>query len=145
MLDGMQPFICICIHNSIKLTRVWIKSRHIGWIFHCCYDKFFFSIKIISDICLFLHEFHNCEFESTGNLIHFVANLVVSNPQILTLGWAPWNLKCLEFKFDDTSLSYWHKNKIGRIEIFFCCFLTLQIFCPGSCLSKTEPANWAEN
>ena len=27
-----------------------------------------------------------------------------------------WNLSCLEFKFDDTRLSYWHKNKIGRIE-----------------------------
>ena len=35
------------------------------------------------------------------------------------LGWAPWNLSCLEFKFDDTRLSYWHKNKIGGIEIFF--------------------------
>ena len=32
------------------------------------------------------------------------------------LGWAPWNPSCLEFKFDDTRLSYWHKNKIGRIE-----------------------------
>ena len=31
-------------------------------------------------------------------------------------GWAPWNLSCLEFKFDDNRLSYWHKNKIGRIE-----------------------------
>ena len=35
------------------------------------------------------------------------------------LGWAPRNLSCLEFKFDDTRLSYWHKNKIGRIELFF--------------------------
>ena len=25
----------------------------------------------------------------------------------------------MEFKFDDTRLSYWHKNQIGRIE-FFC-------------------------
>ena len=24
----------------------------------------------------------------------------------------------MEFKFDDTRLSYWHKNKIGRIEFF---------------------------
>ena len=24
--------------------------------------------------------------------------------------WAPWNLSCLEFKFDDTRLSYWHKE-----------------------------------
>ena len=30
-----------------------------------------------------------------------------------------WNLGCLEFKFDDTRVSYWHKNKIGRIENFF--------------------------
>ena len=35
------------------------------------------------------------------------------------LGLTLWNLSCLEFKFDDTRLSYWHKNKIGRIEIFF--------------------------
>ena len=34
------------------------------------------------------------------------------------LGWAPWNPSCLEFKFDDTRLSYWHKNKIGRIDFF---------------------------
>ena len=32
--------------------------------------------------------------------------------------WAPWNLSCLEFKFDDTRLSYWHKNKIGRTGFF---------------------------
>ena len=37
---------------------------------------------------------------------------------IYNLGWAPWNLSCLEFKFDDTRLSYWHKNKIGRIDFF---------------------------
>ena len=37
---------------------------------------------------------------------------------VYIVGWAPWNLSCLEFKFDDTRLSYWHKNKIGRIEIF---------------------------
>ena len=59
--------------------------------------------------------------------------------------WAPWNLSCLEFKFDDTRLSYWHKNKIGRIEKKICCFLTLLILCPVSCLSKTEQANRAEN
>ena len=34
-----------------------------------------------------------------------------------TVGWAPWNPSCLEFKFD-TRLSYWHKNKIGRIVFF---------------------------
>ena len=27
---------------------------------------------------------------------------------VCTLGWAPWNLSCLEFKFDDTRLSHWH-------------------------------------
>ena len=62
-----------------------------------------------------------------------------------TLGWASWNLSCLEFKFDDTRLSYWHKNKIGRIEKKNCCFLTLLILCPVGCLSKTEQANRAEN
>ena len=54
------------------------------------------------------------------------------------LGLTLWNLSCLEFKFDDTRLSYWHKNKIGRIEIFFCCFLTLLIFCPVSWVSFAE-------
>ena len=37
---------------------------------------------------------------------------------MLNLGWAPRNLSCLEFKFDDTRLSYSHKNKIGRIGFF---------------------------
>ena len=46
---------------------------------------------------------------------------------VCKLRWAPWNLSCLEFKFDATRLSYWQKKKIGRIEIFFCCFLTLII------------------
>ena len=61
------------------------------------------------------------------------------------LGLTLWNLCCLEFKFDDTRLSYWHKNNIGRIEIFFCCFLTLLIFCPVGLLSFAETANRAEN
>ena len=61
------------------------------------------------------------------------------------LGLTLWNLSCLEFKFDDTRLSYWHKNKIGRIEIFFCCFLTLLIFCCVGLLSFDETANRAEN
>ena len=65
--------------------------------------------------------------------------------QIRKLGLTLWNLSCLEFKFDDTRLSYWHKNKIGRIEIFFCCFLTLLIFCPVGLLSFAETANRAEN
>ena len=34
------------------------------------------------------------------------------------IGWAPWNLSWLELKFDDTRLSYWHKNKVSRIEIY---------------------------
>ena len=57
---------------------------------------------------------------------------------LYNLGLTLWNLSCLEFKFDDTRLSYWHKNKIGRIEIFFCCFLTLLIFCPVSWVSFAE-------
>ena len=43
-----------------------------------------------------------------------------------------------KFKMLDTRLSYWHKNKIGRIEIYFCCFLTLLIFCPVSWVSFAE-------
>ena len=60
---------------------------------------------------------------------------------VLTLGLTLSKLSCLEFKFDDTRLSYLHKNKIGRIEIFFCCFLTALL----AGLSKTDPANRAEN
>ena len=41
----------------------------------------------------------------------------------LTLGLAKWFFFVFQFKMLDTRLSYWHKNKIGRIEIFFCCFL----------------------
>ena len=48
-----------------------------------------------------------------------IAFKVVHSKYVCRLGWAPWNLSCLEFKFDDTRLSYWHKNKIGRIEFFF--------------------------
>ena len=36
-----------------------------------------------------------------------------------SLGLTLWNLSCLEFKFDDTRLSYWHKKRIGRIKNFF--------------------------
>ena len=37
---------------------------------------------------------------------------------VSSIGLTLWNRSCLEFKFDDTRLSYWHKNKICRIEIF---------------------------
>ena len=43
-----------------------------------------------------------------------------------TLGWALWNWNSFEFKFDDTRLSSYYENKIGGIEIFFGCILTLQ-------------------
>jgi hypothetical protein len=42
-----------------------------------------------------------------------------STPLDYRLGLTLWNLSCLEFKFDDTRHSYWHKNKIGRIDFFF--------------------------
>ena len=29
---------------------------------------------------------------------------------VCILGWAPWNLSCLELKFDDIGLSYWQKS-----------------------------------
>ena len=35
-----------------------------------------------------------------------------------TLGLTLWNLSCFRFKFDDTRYSYWHQNKIGRIDFF---------------------------
>ena len=35
----------------------------------------------------------------------------------------------------DTRLSSYDKNKIGLIEIFVCCVLTLPILCPVGCLS----------
>ena len=34
------------------------------------------------------------------------------------LGWALWNRKSSEFKFDDTRLSSYHKKKIGSIKNF---------------------------
>ena len=51
------------------------------------------------------------------------------------LGRAPWNLSCFEFKFDDTRLSSWYKNKIGPIEIFVCYVMTLLQIWPIGCLS----------
>ena len=82
---------------------------------------------------------------SSRYVIYFSLPLLFSSPTsykdntcvltvLCTLGMTLWNLSCLEFKFDDTRLSYWHKNKIGRIEIFCCCFLTLLILGPVGCL-----------
>ena len=34
------------------------------------------------------------------------------------LGWALWNRNSFEFKFDDTRLSSYYKNKIGPIKFF---------------------------
>ena len=79
------------------------------------------------------------------DLLSFYSHQIYLCPNVSTVGWAPWNLSCLKFKFDDTRLSYWHNNKIGRIETFFCCFLTLLILCPVRCLNRTEQAKWAEN
>ena len=36
----------------------------------------------------------------------------------LNLGWALWNRNSFEFKFDDTRLSSYYKNKIGPIKTF---------------------------
>ena len=55
-------------------------------------------------------------------------------PPVHTLGLTPWNLSCFEFKFDDTRLYSWCKNKIGPIEISLCCALTLLSLCPVGCL-----------
>ena len=74
---------------------------------------------------------------------HWSCWQLIRNLVIYTLGLTLWNLSCLEFKFYDTRLSYWHKNKIGRIEISFCCFLTLLIFCPFGLLSFAKTANRA--
>ena len=60
---------------------------------------------------------------------------------VLTLGLTQWNLNSFEFKFDDTRLSSWYKNKIGLIETLFCCFLTLLCLCPVGCLSL-EKFSW---
>ena len=38
---------------------------------------------------------------------------------VCILGWALWNRNSFEFKFDDTRLSSYYKNKIGPIRIFF--------------------------
>ena len=80
-----------------------------------------------------LHKLRkNCHFLDHPPTPMFLRN-------INTLGWAPRNLSCLEFKFDDTRLSYWHKNKIGRIEFFF---LLLPDFA-NSLLCWLSQQNWA--
>ena len=71
---------------------------------------------------------------------HWSCWQLIRNLVIYTLGLTLWNLSCLEFKFYDTRLSYWHKNKIGRIEISFCCFLTLLIFCPFGWSQQNWPS-----
>ena len=68
----------------------------------------------------------------------YIFAYLLASSLVYTVGLTLWNISCLEFKFDDTRLSYWHKNKIGRIENFFCCFLTLLIFCPVSWVSFAE-------
>ena len=62
--------------------------------------------------------------------------------RINDLGWAQWNLSSFEFIFDDTRLSSWYKNKIGPIESFLCCVLTLLSLCPVGCLGLAF-LNWA--
>ena len=69
-------------------------------------------IIIIFDIN-WIHLFHGTPRKKENKVV------LHSTTIVCILGLTLWNLSCLEFKFDDTRLSYWHKNKIGRIEIFF--------------------------
>ena len=40
------------------------------------------------------------------------------NLRVKNLGWALWNRNSFEFKFDDTRLSSYYKNKISPINLF---------------------------
>ena len=71
------------------------------------------------------------KFWSKKNLIVLISWLHKTST---ILGLTLWIQCSFEFKFDDTSLSLWYKNKIGTI-IFLYCVLTLQSLCPVGCLS----------
>ena len=57
------------------------------------------------------------------------------------LGLTPWNRSCFEFKFDDTRLSSYYKNKIGNNWNF--CLLHSDFAKSLPCwLSQFEKLNW---
>ena len=65
--------------------------------------------------------------------INFLIKLSKCFSQILVFlqhVYGQWNLNSFEFKFDDTRLSSWYKNKIGLIEKKNCYGLTLLSLCP---------------
>ena len=122
-----------------KMTSSWPSQ---GW--------FLGKMGIFSKVWIFQNSFCHMLVTSEKTMVGGLDALLiygaqkVYSPTVSTIGLTLWNLSCLEFKFDDTRLSYWHKNKIGRID-FFCCILTLLNFCRVGLLSFAETANRAEN
>ena len=93
----------------LKSLTIWLSQAHdLLWFWSINFGYLFQIRKIFGKV--FWNWF---SFKSIGLGEHIFVwkyqNLVCK------LGWAPWNLSCLEFKFDATRLSYWQKKKIGRI------------------------------
>ena len=91
--------------------KLWVLGRQIGQEF---LGNFGYWVQL-------QHPSWHCE-SFVHSFEYFFFFYKIFGFQAWTLGLTLWNLSCLEFKFNDTRLSYWHKNKIGRIENFFSIF-----------------------
>ena len=63
---------------------------------------------------------------------------ICNTVDVYKLGLKKWKLNSFEFKFDDTRLSSYYKNKIGLTKKNFCCVLTLLCLCPSGCLNQSH-------
>ena len=118
--------------SSLCMYLIWVNWISLLWF---CYNLFKINNSLICTyergttlILWFILKFFHFPFQS----IFYLS---------FSLGLTLWNRNSLEFKFDDTRLSSLYENKIGPIEIFVCCFLTLLCLCPVGCLSLSK-LNW---
>ena len=118
--------------SSLCMYLIWVNWISLLWF---CYNLFKINNSLIYTyergttlILWFILKFFHFPFQS----IFYLG---------FSLGLTLWNRNSLEFKFDDTRLSSLYENKIGPIEIFVCCFLTLLCLCPVGCLSLSK-LNW---
>ena len=100
--------------------KKWIQKKYLSRYFVVYIISFVISHRILNWRCHWLTS-KIVWFDTISCLGLSYDNVVTSKPRyvlVCTIGWAQWNLSCFEFKFDDTRLSSWYKNKIGPIEFF---------------------------
>ena len=121
--------------------KKWIQKKYLSRYFVVYIISFVISHRILNWRCHWLTS-KIVWFDTISCLGLSYDNVVTSKPRyvlVCTIGWAQWNLSCFEFKFDDTRLSSWYKNKIGPIKKN-CCVLKLLCLCRVGCLSLAETA-----